>query len=213
MAVFWGRDQLLVVSCQLPVASCQLSVASCQLSVVSCQLSVASDHSPVASCRRPRTTDHGPPAAHHSTPPRPNAEIRVGHTQVVAGQGKLLESRLQAVPGPAEAGTPTLGLPRATFPSPQRGEGARRAGEGATPAAAKHSLPSPRRGGPPSANTHVWGEATGNAVRRAGESAGTINHSRRASGCVRTGHRGFEGGAVSTRPAWKPGIGLAFAGG
>jgi hypothetical protein len=48
-----------------------------------------------------------------------------------AGEGHLLEYRVQAVPGPAKAGTPTGGAGAGTSPSPRRGEGARRAGEGA----------------------------------------------------------------------------------
>ncbi len=48
-----------------------------------------------------------------------------------AGEGEVLESRLQAVPGPAKAGTPTGSSARSRSPSPPRGEGARRAGEGA----------------------------------------------------------------------------------
>jgi hypothetical protein len=47
-----------------------------------------------------------------------------------AGEGELLESRLQAVPGPAKAGTPTSGPAYATSGPPQLEEGARRAGEG-----------------------------------------------------------------------------------
>jgi formylglycine-generating enzyme required for sulfatase activity len=57
---------------------------------------------------------------------------RLGEGVRRAREGGLLESRLQAVPGPAKAGTPTESCASAMSPSPQRGEGARRAGEGAT---------------------------------------------------------------------------------
>jgi formylglycine-generating enzyme required for sulfatase activity len=56
-----------------------------------------------------------------------------------------LESRLQAVPGPAKAGTPTAS------PSPPRGEGARRAGEGgATPLGLQREF-GPAKAGTPTA--------------------------------------------------------------
>jgi formylglycine-generating enzyme required for sulfatase activity len=64
-----------------------------------------------------------------------------------AGDEGVLESRLQADPGPAKAGTPTERSAGATPPSPQRGEGARRAGEGAMLAGdAPLRTPSPQRG-------------------------------------------------------------------
>jgi hypothetical protein len=49
----------------------------------------------------------------------------------MVGDGGLLESRRQAVPGPAKAGTPTESAAGTRSPSPRRGEGARRAGKGA----------------------------------------------------------------------------------
>jgi Tol biopolymer transport system component len=71
----------------------------------------------------------------HPSPRRKEGARRLGEgtgeRTPTAGEGEPLESRLQAVPEPAKAGTPTSSPSTPKSPSPRRGEGARRAGEGA----------------------------------------------------------------------------------
>jgi hypothetical protein len=62
-----------------------------------------------------------------------------------AGEGELLESRLQAVPGPAKAGTPTQATSAPTSPSPLRVEGAQRSSNGAGSAARERARLSARQ--------------------------------------------------------------------
>jgi hypothetical protein len=90
-----------------------------------------------------------------------------------AGEGFSLESRRQAVPGPAKAGTPTAGVGAGTSPSPQRGEGVRMAGEGYSLESRLQAVPGPAKAGTPTGGVGDTSPSTlrGEGARRAGEGA------------------------------------------
>jgi serine/threonine protein kinase/Flp pilus assembly protein TadD len=89
-----------------------------------------------------------------------------------AGEGDLLESRLQAVPEPAKAGTPTPDEARVESHSPQRREVARRAGEGDLLESRLQAVPEPAKAGTPTpdeARVESPSPQRGEGARRAGE--------------------------------------------
>jgi hypothetical protein len=121
-------------------------------------------------------------AINDTSPGRTSPSFRRGECAPRAGEGYSLESRLQAVPGPAKAGTPTGGVGAGTSSSPSRGEGAdsteldevRRAGEGYSLESRLQAVPGPAKAGTPTGGVGAGTSSSprrGEGARRAGEGA------------------------------------------